>query len=86
MPRYRVWYIEGPNGALRKSQEQTVEAASFAEALAPFSRWPVVENYSHTSASAWNPGTCLYYQEMWEAMLVEEDCSYTMPLTAGGKN
>jgi len=67
MPRYQVWYIEGPNGALKKSREQVVEAASFAEALAPFSRWPVVENYNHTTASAWNPGTCLYYQEMWEA-------------------
>jgi len=67
MPCYRICYIAGPNLALRKSREQVVEALSFAEALAPFSNWPVVENYNHTTASAWNPGTCLYYQEMWEA-------------------
>ncbi|MDR3088209.1 MAG: hypothetical protein LBU39_00105 [Desulfobulbaceae bacterium] len=67
MPRYRICYIEGPNGSLKKSRETVVDAASFAEALAAFSHWPVVENYQHTTASAWNPGTCLYYQELWEA-------------------
>jgi hypothetical protein len=86
MPRYQIWYIEGPNNALKKSREQVVEAASFAEALAGLTRWPVVENYNHTTASAWNPGTCLYYQEMWEAMLVEEEFSGTMAAVAEGKN
>jgi hypothetical protein len=72
MPRYKVWYIEGPNCALKKSREQTIEASSFAQALAPLTGWPVVENYDHTSASAWNPGTCMYYQQMWEALLLDE--------------
>ncbi|MDR1856385.1 MAG: hypothetical protein LBR22_04405 [Desulfovibrio sp.] len=71
MQRYRIWYIEGPNLDLKKSRERVVEADSFAEALRPYTNWPVVENYDHTTASAWNPGTCMYYQELWEAKLLQ---------------
>ncbi len=47
-----------------------MEAASFADALRPFTVWPVVETYDHRSACAQNPGTSLYYMEAWEAFLL----------------
>lgn len=67
MQRYTLWHIEGPNFSLKRSQHAIVEAASFQEALATRTDWPVVEDYKHESASAQNPGTCMYYQELWEA-------------------
>ena len=70
MPRYKVHYVEGPNESLRISRERVVVAASFADALRPFTVWPVVETYDHRSACAQNPGTCLYYMEAWEAFLL----------------
>lgn len=73
MPRYSLCYIEGPNDTLKSSQHDVVEATSFQEALATHTLWPVVENYNHTMACAQNPGTCMYYQEMWEAKTVNED-------------
>jgi hypothetical protein len=79
MPRYQIWYIEGPNASLKKSSERIVNAVSFAEALAPFTCWPVTENYNHRTASAWNPGTCLYYQQGWEARLLPDDESQSCP-------
>ena len=69
MPRYHLRFLKGPNYTLRLAQEATVEAPSFAEALAPFTNWPITESYDHATATAWNPGTCMYYQEMWEAGL-----------------
>ena len=29
--------------------------------------------YDHATATAWNPGTCMYYQEMWEAALLPDE-------------
>lgn len=73
MPRYHLRFLKGPNYTLRLAQEATVEAPSFAEALAPFTSWPITEAYDHATATAWNPGTCMYYQEMWEAALLPDD-------------
>ena len=67
MPWYRLHYIEGSNDSLKKSPAEFVQADSFAEALATRTAWPVMETYDHAMACAWNPGTSLYYQEMWEA-------------------
>lgn len=72
MPRYAVHYIDGANDSLKISSSQTVEAASFIEALRPYTHWPVVETYDHTSACAQNPGTCIYHMEAWEAVLLPE--------------
>ncbi|MBS1375164.1 MAG: GMP synthase, partial [Desulfovibrionaceae bacterium] len=33
--------------------------------------WPVFEARDHLSAAAQNPGTCVYYTEMWEAVLMD---------------
>lgn len=69
MPQYTVHYIRGSNDSLQISSSQTVEADSFAEALSPYTAWPVVETYDHKSACAQNPGTSIYFTEAWEAML-----------------
>lgn len=73
MPRYHIRFLRGPNDTLQQSQEEIVEAASFEEALAPHTNWPITESYDHATATAWNPGTCMYYQEMWEATLLPEN-------------
>ena len=73
MNRYKVHYINAPNGAIRISREQIVEARSFQEALEPFSNWPIVETYDHASACALNPGTNLYDLEAWEAFPVNAE-------------
>ncbi|WP_337528660.1 hypothetical protein [Desulfovibrio sp.] len=49
-----------------------MEASSFEEALRPHTDWPITESYDHATATAWNPGTCMYYQEMWEAALLPD--------------
>lgn len=67
MPRYKLRFLKGPNYTLELCHEEIVEAASFEEALAPRSDWPITESYDHATATAWNPGTCMYYQELWEA-------------------
>lgn len=72
MQRYALCHIEGPNLKLKRSQHTIVEAASFQEALATRTDWPVVEDYKHESASAQNPGTCMYYLELWEATKLED--------------
>ncbi len=71
MKQYKVHYIEAPNGMVRISQEQIVEAPSFNEALGRFTSWPVVETYDHASACALNPGTSVYDMEAWEAFPLE---------------
>ena len=73
MPRYHLRFMKGPNYTLNLEFEAVVEAASFEEALKPHTDWPITESYDHATATAWNPGTCMYYQEMWEAALLTED-------------
>lgn len=85
MPRYHLRFLKGPNYTLRLAQEATVEAPSFAEALAPFTSWPITEAYDHATATAWNPGTCMYYQEMWEAALLPDTDESAVPHDTTGK-
>ena len=61
MPRYHLRYLKGPNYTL-----------NLEEALRPHTDWPITESYDHATATAWNPGTCMYYQEMWEAALLPD--------------
>lgn len=73
MPRYQLRYVEGPNDRLKISHAHTVQAASFAEALASRTHWPIMESYDHRIACAQNPGTSLYYMEAWEAEELPDD-------------
>ena len=75
MPRYHLRFMRGPNYTLNLEYEAVVEADSFTAALEPYSSWPITESYDHATATAWNPGTSLYYQELWEAELLPEDAS-----------
>ena len=70
MNTYRVRYIAGPQEALQASRECTVCAESFAEALAPYSNWPLHIDTAGQCAWAWHPGTSLYDVEAWEATLL----------------
>ena len=70
MSQYRLVYYEGMNMNLTQSEPQIVEADSLEKALALKSAWPVFEARDHRSATAQNPGTCVYYTEMWEATLL----------------
>ena len=72
MPHYHLRFMKGPNYTLKLEFESVVEAPSFEEALKPHTDWPITESYDHATATAWNPGTCMYYQEMWEAALLPE--------------
>ena len=63
---------KGPNYTLNLEYDGIVEAPSFEEALRPHTDWPITESYDHATATAWNPGTCMYYQEMWEAALLPD--------------
>lgn len=72
MPSYALCYIAGPNDSLQRSQQVVVEADSFQQALSTKTSWPVEEDYKHSTASAQNPGTCMYYQELWEATLTDD--------------
>ena len=71
MPRYQLDFIAGNNMHLVVQKSEIVEAASFAEALARKTDWPVFEARDHRSAAADNPGTSMYYTEMWEATLLD---------------
>ena len=73
MPRYHLRYLKGPNYTLNLEYDGIVEAPSFEEALRPHTDWPITESYDHATATAWNPGTCMYYQEMWEAALLPDE-------------
>ena len=73
MPTYTVCYYEGMNMNLTASTPEVLEASSFAEALAAKTTWPVFEARDHLSATAQNPGTCVYYTQMWEATLLEPE-------------
>ncbi len=70
MPRYHLRYLKGPNYTLNLEYEAVVEAPSFEAALAPHTDWPITESYDHATATAWNPGTSMYYQELWGAALL----------------
>ena len=72
MPRYLLRYLKGPNCTLNLEYETVVEAPSFERALAPHTNWPITESYDQSTATAWNPGTCVYYHELWEAALLPE--------------
>ena len=72
MSRYHLRALAGPNYTLRLRRNITVEAHSFEEALRPYTTWPITESYDHATATAWNPGTSLYYQELWEATLLPD--------------
>ena len=71
MPRYRLDYYEEANMNLVRSPSGIVEAESFEAALRLRTQWPVFEARDHRSATAQNPGTCVYYTEMWEATLLD---------------
>ena len=73
MPRYRLRFLKGPNYTLHLEYDAVVEAESFEAALAPHTAWPITESYNHATATAWNPGTCMYYQELWEAALLPDE-------------
>ena len=72
MPRYHLRYLKGPNYTLNLEYDGIVEASYFEEALRPHTDWPITESYDHATATAWNPGTCMYYQEMWEDALLPD--------------
>ena len=72
MPRYHLRALAGPNDTLRLKHDITVEAPSFEDALRLYTHWPITESYDHTTATAWSPGTSLYYQELWEATLLPD--------------
>ncbi len=71
MSRYELVYFKGANMSLTRTAPEIVEAESFTEALARKTAWPVFEARDHRSATAQNPGTCVYYTEMWEATLLD---------------
>lgn len=73
MPRYHLRYLKGPNYTLNLEYDAIVEAPSFEAALRPHTDWPITESYDYATATAWNPGTCMYYQEMWEAALLPDE-------------
>lgn len=73
MPRYHLRFLKGPNYTLRLEYDGVVEAESFEAALAPHTDWPITISYDLATATAWNPGTCMYYQEMWEAALLPDE-------------
>ena len=56
---------------LVQGASEIVEADSFNDALSLKCSWPVFEARDHLSAAAQNPGTCVYYTEMWEAVLLD---------------
>lgn len=72
MPQYHLRFMKGPNYTLNLEFEAVVEAASFEEAPEAPYRLAHNESYDHATATAWNPGTCMYYQEMWEAALLPD--------------
>ena len=79
MPRYHLRYLKGPNYTLNLEYDGIVEASSFEEALRPHTDWPITASYDHATATAWNPGTCMYYQEMWEAALLPDPLRWIAP-------
>lgn len=83
MPRYHVRYLKGPNMHLRLYHEAIEEAPSFEEALRRHTDWPIQIAWDDRAATAWNPGTCMYYQEMWEAALLDDKAH--MPLIGAWK-
>lgn len=70
MPRYHVRFVKGPNMTLRLFHDSIEEGDSFEEVLHRFTDWPIQIAWDRQAATAWNPGTCMYYQEMWEAALL----------------
>ena len=69
MSQYKLVYYSGMNMNLVQGASEIVEADSFNDALSLKCSWPVFEARDHLSAAAQNPGTCVYYTEMWEAVL-----------------
>lgn len=72
MPRYHVRCVKGPNMTLRLFHDAIEEADSYEEVLRRHTDWPIHVAFDRRAATAWNPGTCMYYQEMWEAAILEE--------------
>ena len=71
MSQYKLVYYSGTNMNLVHGASEIVEADSFNDALSLKCSWPVFEARDHLSAAAQNPGTCVYYTEMWEAVLMD---------------
>ena len=71
MSQYKLVYYSGMNMNLVQGASEIVEADSFNGALSLKCSWPVFEARDHLSAAAQNPGTCVYYTEMWEAVLMD---------------
>ncbi len=83
MPRYHVRHLKGPNMHLRLYHEAIEEAPSFEDVLRRHTSWPIQIARDDRAATAWNPGTCMYFQEMWEAALVNDDAH--LPLIGAWK-
>ena len=73
MPHYHVRFLKGPNMTLRLYHDSIETAESFEQVLRRHTTWPIQISWDHLAATAWNPGTSMYYQEMWEAALLTED-------------
>lgn len=73
MSQYKLVYYSGMNMNLVQGASEIVEADSFNDALSLKCSWPVFEARDHLSAAAQNPGTCVYYTEMWEAVLMDRN-------------
>ena len=73
MSQYKLVYYSGMNMNLVQGASEIVEADSFNDALSLKCSWPVFEARDHLSAAAQNPGTCVYYTEMWAAVLMDPE-------------
>lgn len=78
MPRYHVRFLKGPNMTLIRYYDEIEEGENFEEVLRRHTTWPIQIAWDRLAATAWNPGTSMYYQEMWEAALLKEGAH--MPL------
>lgn len=79
MSQYKLVYYSGMNMNLVQGASEIVEADSFNDALSLKCSWPVFEARDHLSAAAQNPGTCVYYTEMWEAVLMDPETGLHQP-------
>ena len=83
MPKYHVRFLKGPNMKLKLIHDAIEEAESFEEVLRRHTDWPIQVAWDDRAATAWNPGTCMYWQEMWEAAIVPDTAH--MPLIGAWK-
>ena len=70
MSQYKLVYYSGMNMNLVQGASEIVEADSFNDALSLKCSWPVLRR-GITSRRRPKSGTCVYYTEMWEAVLMD---------------